>query len=78
MMRLGSGLELPPITRCEAQDGVVKFCLPAGDHDAGPLETESVIIPMRSYRCTDWHTLCVSSQVGCRMACTFCETGRMG
>lgn len=23
-------------------------------------------------------TLCVSSQVGCRMGCTFCETGRMG
>ncbi|WGL60050.1 23S rRNA (adenine(2503)-C(2))-methyltransferase RlmN [Pigmentibacter sp. JX0631] len=23
-------------------------------------------------------TLCVSSQVGCRMACTFCQTGKMG
>ncbi len=23
-------------------------------------------------------TLCVSSQVGCRMGCTFCQTGRMG
>ena len=23
-------------------------------------------------------TLCVSSQVGCRMACTFCQIGRMG
>lgn len=23
-------------------------------------------------------TLCVSSQVGCKMACAFCETGRMG
>jgi 23S rRNA (adenine2503-C2)-methyltransferase len=23
-------------------------------------------------------TLCLSSQVGCRMGCTFCETGRMG
>ena len=23
-------------------------------------------------------SLCVSSQVGCRMGCTFCETGRMG
>ena len=23
-------------------------------------------------------TLCVSSQVGCRMGCAFCETGRMG
>lgn len=24
------------------------------------------------------HTLCVSSQVGCAMGCTFCATGRMG
>ncbi len=23
-------------------------------------------------------TLCISSQIGCRMGCTFCETGRMG
>ncbi|WP_022665787.1 23S rRNA (adenine(2503)-C(2))-methyltransferase RlmN [Desulfospira joergensenii] len=37
------------------------------------LEIESVIIPMTRY-----HTLCVSSQVGCRMGCRFCETGRMG
>ena len=34
---------------------------------------ESVIIPM-----TNYHTLCVSSQVGCKMGCQFCETGRMG
>lgn len=34
---------------------------------------ESVIIPM-----TNHHTLCVSSQAGCRMGCRFCETGRMG
>lgn len=37
------------------------------------LEIESVIVPMNRYS-----TLCVSSQVGCRMGCTFCETGRMG
>jgi 23S rRNA (adenine2503-C2)-methyltransferase len=78
LMRHSMHLELPKITRCVEQDGVIKFCLPAGDQRAAPLETESVIIPMRSYRCTDWHTLCVSSQVGCRMACTFCETGRTG
>lgn len=37
------------------------------------LEVESVLIPMRA-----GGTLCVSSQVGCRMGCAFCETGRMG
>ena len=34
---------------------------------------ESVIIPM-----TNHHTLCVSSQVGCKMGCRFCETAKMG
>jgi 23S rRNA (adenine2503-C2)-methyltransferase len=35
---------------------------------------EAVIIPMRAGRAT----LCVSSQVGCAMACSFCATGTMG
>lgn len=40
-------------------------------HDG--LEIESVLIPMQA-----GGTLCISSQVGCRMGCAFCETGRMG
>jgi 23S rRNA (adenine2503-C2)-methyltransferase len=32
---------------------------------------ESVLVPMATHA-----TLCVSTQVGCRMGCTFCETGR--
>lgn len=35
---------------------------------------EGVLIPMRA----DRETLCVSSQVGCAMACTFCATGTLG
>jgi 23S rRNA (adenine2503-C2)-methyltransferase len=78
-LRTGVGLPLPPMTRCEREDAVVKFCLEAhGASEGPPLETESVIIPMHSYRGPSWHTLCVSSQVGCRMGCTFCETGRLG
>ncbi|MFW2390267.1 MAG: 23S rRNA (adenine(2503)-C(2))-methyltransferase RlmN [Polyangiales bacterium] len=38
------------------------------------LEVESVRIPMGRGR----YTLCVSSQVGCKMGCAFCETGQMG
>jgi 23S rRNA (adenine2503-C2)-methyltransferase len=34
---------------------------------------ESVIIPM-----TNHSTLCVSSQVGCKRGCRFCQTARMG
>ncbi|MBA3721369.1 MAG: 23S rRNA (adenine(2503)-C(2))-methyltransferase RlmN [Parachlamydiaceae bacterium] len=51
----------------EGQTG--KFLLKTTDG----MEIESVIIPMQA-----GNTLCVSSQVGCRMGCSFCETGRMG
>lgn len=79
VMRMSAGCALPQITRSEEHDGVTKFCLGLRGRDVGPrLETESVIIPMRGYRGSNWNTLCVSSQVGCRMGCTFCETGRMG
>lgn len=37
------------------------------------LEIEMVALPMRA----GW-TLCISSQIGCRMGCAFCETGKMG
>jgi 23S rRNA (adenine2503-C2)-methyltransferase len=77
-IRRGEGLCLPEVTRREDEGGVIKFCLAAGRLGERMLETESVIIPMRNYHGSAWHTLCVSSQVGCRMACTFCETGRMG
>jgi 23S rRNA (adenine2503-C2)-methyltransferase len=42
------------------------------------LETESVLIPMLGRSRVGTHTLCVSSQIGCAMGCTFCETAQMG
>lgn len=42
------------------------------------LDVESVLIPMIGSSGTRTYTLCVSSQVGCAMGCTFCETGQMG
>ncbi len=42
-------------------------------HDGARVET--VLIPMRGGR---RHTLCVSTQVGCRMGCAFCHTATMG
>jgi 23S rRNA (adenine2503-C2)-methyltransferase len=51
------------------EEGVVKFVTRLADG----LDIESVIIPMHRR-----HTLCVSSQVGCRMGCRFCCTGKMG
>ncbi len=38
-------------------------------------EIESVLIPMGRGA---HHTVCVSTQVGCKMGCTFCQTARMG
>lgn len=42
------------------------------------LDVESVLIPMIGSRGQQTYTLCVSSQVGCAMGCTFCETAQMG
>ncbi len=78
VMRETQGVERPLITRSQEDDGVIKFCLPVGTREGKTLETESVIIPMRNYAGKLWYTLCLSSQVGCRMGCTFCETARMG
>jgi 23S rRNA (adenine2503-C2)-methyltransferase len=50
-------------------DGTVKGILRAADG----ARIESVLIPE-----ADRTTLCVSTQVGCAMACTFCATGALG
>ena len=52
-----------------SQDGTEKFAFALDD---GSL-IESVLIPQ-----DERHTLCVSSQVGCAMGCTFCLTATMG
>jgi 23S rRNA (adenine2503-C2)-methyltransferase len=54
--------------RCESE-GVLKFVTVLDDG----ARIESVLIPGRGR-----DTLCLSSQVGCRRACRFCATGRMG
>ena len=65
----------PPSPSKTLIDGMtVKFTLPVGDG----LETESVLIPMPHRDGSVTRTLCVSSQVGCAMGCTFCETAQMG
>lgn len=54
----------------QSEDGTRRLVF--GLHDGA--RVEGVLIPMRADRAT----LCVSSQVGCAMACTFCATGTMG
>jgi 23S rRNA (adenine2503-C2)-methyltransferase len=55
-----------------SSDGTTKLLLEL-QHDGMMVET--VIIPWDDRQKS---TICVSSQVGCRQACTFCSTGRMG
>jgi len=66
-------LERPRITNEQVSaDGTRKWLLrmpPTGRHDRGA-EIECVYIPE-----SDRGTLCVSSQVGCTLNCTFCHTG---
>src|SRR5882724_4854890 len=64
-----------PIPRLAAEveqlssDGTRKFLWRLADGEA----IESVLIPSGTRR-----TLCISSQAGCALGCTFCATGRMG
>ncbi len=60
---------LPQMSALREEGGTVKFLLKFPDG----LESESVLIPMEAGT-----TICLSSQVGCKMGCAFCETGKMG
>lgn len=51
-----------------SSDGTIKWAMRVGDQDV-----ETVYIPE-----DDRATLCVSSQVGCALECTFCSTGQQG
>lgn len=53
----------------QASDGTIKFAIILD----GGQEVETVWIPE-----TDRATLCVSSQVGCALECTFCSTAQQG
>ena len=66
-------LERPEIvTEQISADGTRKWLLrlPRRGHEARPPEIETVYIPE-----TDRGPLCVSSQVGCTLTCSFCHTG---
>ncbi len=53
----------------ESKDGTRKWLLDVGTGNG----VETVFIPE-----TERGTLCISSQVGCALECTFCSTGRQG
>lgn len=71
--RLGA---LAPAGRIDSDDGTTKFLWQL--HDGHHIE--SVLIPDedRPGPNPNRYTLCVSTQVGCAMACSFCLTGDLG
>ena len=62
---------VPPVVqaRHDSEDGCVKWLFSSGSGQA----VETVFIPE-----TDRGTLCISSQVGCALDCSFCATGAQG
>ena len=74
---------MPPIDCQRSKDGTIKYLFPVRCHNtttnsqASAQETgrfvETVFIPDH-----DRATLCVSCQVGCKMNCLFCQTGKQG
>ena len=57
------------VTRQESADGTLKLLIRLDDGET----VETVMIPEGNRR-----TVCVSSQVGCGMGCTFCASGILG
>lgn len=63
-------LQLPEIVyENKSQDGTIKWLMRLQDNQC----IETVFIPEEGRG-----TLCVSSQVGCALACSFCATGKQG
>ena len=61
---------MDPLDCQRSKDGTIKYLFPVGD---GQKFVETVYIPDQ-----DRATLCVSCQVGCKMNCLFCQTGKQG
>jgi len=60
---------MPPIDCQRSKDGTIKYLFPVRTGQF----VETVFIPDH-----DRATLCVSCQVGCKMNCLFCQTGKQG
>ena len=64
---------LPAVADRIDGDGLTKYAFRAEDG----LEFESVVVPMRRSG-RHWKSVCVSSQIGCRYGCRFCQTATLG
>lgn len=62
------------VSTATARDGTTKFLLAFEDG----LEAETVLIPAENRAGETRWAQCLSTQIGCPMACSFCATGQMG
>ncbi len=63
-------IKLPPVhRRFDSSDGTRRYLIKLADGELA----ETVFIP-EEHR----NTICISSQIGCALACTFCLTGQLG
>merc|ERR1712078_150487 len=61
--------DFPKVKKCfKSQDGTIKWLFTLQDNK----EIETVYIPDKNRG-----TICISSQVGCALSCSFCHTGTM-
>lgn len=71
----GYGIDAPSLLRRQiSKDGTEKYLFQLQDRQL----IESVLMKYRGDYSKQRNTLCVSSQVGCSMGCTFCATGAGG
>ncbi len=67
-------IKLELVKMQESKDGTIKFLLSLHDNET----IETVLIPSTDREGKRRITQCISCQVGCAMACSFCSTGTMG
>ena len=69
-LAMNAQLEVPKVVSQErSSDGTVKWAVQVNEDEF----VEAVLIPEKGR-----NTLCVSSQVGCSLDCSFCATGKQG
>jgi 23S rRNA (adenine2503-C2)-methyltransferase len=66
-------VSLPAVADRIDGDGLSKFAFRAEDG----FEFESVVVPMQ-HSGRHWKSVCVSTQIGCRYGCRFCQTATLG
>ena len=78
LARIRAAAAIPHLTRLDktvsAADGFAKYLF----RGAGEGVFEAVRIPLLHDPADRKYVVCVSSQVGCALACAFCATGRLG